>query len=255
MDYDLLWLTKLIWQAITPDMILLYLVFAALVCALRGYMRAAKSILGLIVFLLLVVTLFPVDEWIMVPLENIFPHNPRLPLKVDGIIVLAGPEESGPAARYLAFQALARRYPGARLVSTNRGGNELTEHGSERLVRNLSIQAGFDVSRILFETNARNTVENAVLSKALVQPLPDEKWILVTSAYHMPRAIGVFCKAGWPVIPYPVERLTRTGSLFRVDPDAARHSVNLTMGIREWLGLVWYYATGKTNTLLPRGCV
>ena len=58
--------------------------------------------------------------------------------------------------------------------------------------------------RIIVERKSRNTVENAAFTKQLVMPKPGERWLLVTSAMHMPRAVGVFRKAGFAVDAYPV---------------------------------------------------
>ncbi len=59
------------------------------------------------------------------------------------------------------------------------------------------------------ERASRNTFENAVLTKAMVKPKPGERWLLVTSAWHMPRSVGIFRQAGWPVIAYPTDFETR----------------------------------------------
>jgi len=115
-------------------------------------------------------------------------------------------------------------------------------------------QQGMNISHVIFETESRNTYENAVLSKVLAKPVSGENWILITSAFHMPRSIGIFCRAGWPMIPYPVDHYSWPGHLFRVDLGLAGHLGNLAMGIREWLGLVAYYATGKTTALIPPRC-
>ena len=68
---------------------------------------------------------------------------------------------------------------------------------------------GIDPERIQIEEQSRNTVENAVFSRLIAQPKPGERWLLVTSAYHMPRSIGAFRKAGFAVEPYPVDWRTR----------------------------------------------
>ena len=110
------------------------------------------------------------------------------------------------------------------------------------------------VSRVVFEREARNTHENAILSKALVKPGRGEKWIVITSAAHMPRSVGIFCKAGWPVIPYPVDHRTSPDYSIRLDLGIASHLEFVNAGLREWIGLVAYYVTGKTSELFPAGC-
>jgi uncharacterized SAM-binding protein YcdF (DUF218 family) len=115
-------------------------------------------------------------------------------------------------------------------------------------------EMGLDTARITFERNSRNTFENAVLSKELVNPKSGDQWILITTAWHMPRSLGVFCKAGWPVIPYPVDHWTMPGNLLRVDLDLSGHLREFTFGMKEWLGLLVYYLSGKTTAVFPDAC-
>ncbi|RMD92043.1 MAG: YdcF family protein, partial [Alphaproteobacteria bacterium] len=105
--------------------------------------------------------------------------------------------------------------------------------------------AGLERSRLILEVRSRNTWENAIFSRPLANPQPGETWVLVTSAWHMPRAVGVFCAAGWPVVPYPVDQ--RSGTLgFRPDWDLWDHGDALYLGIREWVGLLAYGLSGRT---------
>ena len=115
-------------------------------------------------------------------------------------------------------------------------------------------QIGMEASRIIFERESRNTSENALFSKALIKPAPGETWVLVTSAFHMPRSVGIFCQAGWPVIPYPVDHMTVPGGLLRVDLDLAGHLGDLNVAIKEWIGLAAYFFTGRTPSMLPETC-
>lgn len=261
------WLSKLAWLVIAPDSLLLILVLVTWILLWRGKNRMAKRLLGVVAVAILIVALFPAGEWMLYPLEKRFPANPVLPQKIDGIIVLSGAEDaelsaawnqvelSDGAERLLTFQALARQHPEARLVFT--GGSSSMVNQARKgadVAQRLSEQMGLDVSRIVFEREARNTFENAVLSKALVKPAAGQNWILVTSAFHMPRSAGIFCQAGWPVIPYPVDHHTWPGNLLRVDLNLVGHLGGMTTAIREWIGLAAYYATGKTSALLPQGC-
>lgn len=261
------WLSKLAWLVVAPDSLLLILVLVAWVLLWRGKNRMAKRLLGLVAIAMLIVALFPVGEWMLHPLEKRFPANPALPQKIDGIIMLSGAEDAELSAawnqvelgdgaeRLLAFQALARQYPKAQLVFTG-GSSSMVNQASKGadVAKRLSEQMGLDASRIVFEREARNTFENAVLSKALVKPAPGQNWILITSAFHMPRSVGIFCRAEWPVIPYPVDHHTWPGNRLHIDLNLVAHLGGMTMAIREWIGLAAYYATGKTTALLPQGC-
>jgi uncharacterized SAM-binding protein YcdF (DUF218 family) len=102
------------------------------------------------------------------------------------------------------------------------------------------------------ERNSRNTYENAVFTKALAAPKPGERWLLVTSAYHMPRSVGLFRKAGFAVEPYPVDwRVGRGADIFAFTNIAGDGLGRTDTAMREWIGLVAYRLTGKTSELLP----
>lgn len=267
MDSLFFWLSKLVWLVIAPDSLLLLLALFTWLMWRRGAVHVAQASFNLLVVTLLLLALFPVGEWLLYPLENRFPHNPQLPQKIDGIMVLGGPESvtrsaawnqvelKDSAERFLAGMALARRYPEAKLVFTSGTGSmRYQQYKGADIGKQLFEEQGVDLSRILLERNSRNTYENALFSKALVKPRPGENWLLVTTASHMPRSVGIFCQAGWPMIPYPVDHHTWRGNLFRIDFGLARHLNELALGVNEWVGLVAYRSTGKTTALLPLAC-
>jgi uncharacterized SAM-binding protein YcdF (DUF218 family) len=148
---------------------------------------------------------------------------------------------------------LATRYPDARLVFTGGSGNLFRPDLSEsRVIRPVFAQLGVG-ERVLYEGRSRNTFENAELTAELVDPKPDEVWVVVTSAFHMPRAVGCFRSVGWQVIPYPADHRT-DGDANWWPPQIAfganlRH---LDLAAHEWLGLVAYRLTGRSNALFPR---
>jgi uncharacterized SAM-binding protein YcdF (DUF218 family) len=147
-----------------------------------------------------------------------------------------------------------RRYPNARILFSGGSGALIDDADAEASFAVLLLESfGIARNRITLEDRSRNTVENAVFSKAIIQPKPGERWLLVTSAYHMPRAIGVFRKAGFPVEPYPVDWRTR-----RAD-DGLRPFATIVDGLRqtdtavhEWVGLAIYWLTGRSSELFPR---
>ncbi len=113
---------------------------------------------------------------------------------------------------------------------------------------------GIARERVTLETHARNTAENATFTKALVKPKPGERWLLVTSALHMPRAVGCFRRVGFAVEPYPVDWTTPP----RLDLASLAPADELSAGLlrldkasHEWLGLLAYWLTGRTSALLP----
>jgi uncharacterized SAM-binding protein YcdF (DUF218 family) len=261
------WTSKLVWAVITPDSLLLFLLLISWFLLWRGAYGSAKALLGFVIIVFMVVALFPVGEWLLYPLEVRFPSNPKLPERIDGIIVLSGAENAvlsslwhqeeldESAERDIVFLELARQYPNAKLVFTGGSGSMIyQDYKAADVARKLFDKLGLDLSRVTFERNSRNTYENVVLSKELIGPKPGEKWILITSARHMPRAVGIFCKVGWSVIPYPVDHRIMPGKLFRIDVNLSGHLQDLTIGVKEWVGLVAYYLSGKTTALIPDRC-
>jgi uncharacterized SAM-binding protein YcdF (DUF218 family) len=111
---------------------------------------------------------------------------------------------------------------------------------------------GIPRDRVILEDRSRNTVENAVFSKAIAQPKPGERWVLMTSAYHMPRAIGVFRKIGFPIEAYPVDWRTRGAEdmtrPFAVMSEGLQRS---DTAVHEWIGLLVYWLTGRSSELFP----
>jgi uncharacterized SAM-binding protein YcdF (DUF218 family) len=105
---------------------------------------------------------------------------------------------------------------------------------------------------MMFEAKSRNTFENALFTRDLVKPKPGETWLLVTSAWHMPRSVGIFRRAGFPVLPYPVAYRTFGDERdFQMSPPTLDKLSALETGVREWTGLLAYRLSGKTDALFP----
>lgn len=256
--------SKIVWAIISPDSLIVILGVGAWLALVIGWQRLSRRLLATCAFLLLLIGSLPVGEWLIAPLENRFPANAALPTQVAGIIVLGGvidPVRStawnqaqlgGAADRLTSFISLARRYPAAQLVFTGGSGSvtqqEFKEADSTQL---LLQQLGAIQQAIIYESDSRNTVENAINSKRLLSPAPNSQWILITSAFHMPRSVGVFCQQDWPIIPYPVDHYSWKGNLLRVQFQFADNLNLLRIAMREWTGLIAYRITGRSAQLLP----
>jgi len=265
MDILFFWISKLMWIVISPDSLLVILAIVGLALLYIGSYKKAKAFLGIMVFIMVMIAIFPAGEWLLSPLEMRFATNPELPDKVDGVIVLSGAEDpyssamwnqvelGGAAERDFAFMRFIRQYPDARHVFTGGNGSlKNQQYKAAHVAQRLFAGLGFDTSKIIFEENSKNTFENVKFSKNLVKPKPNETWILITTSWHMPRSVGIFEKFEWPVIAYPVDHYTDPQNLFRVSWNFSKNLSFLKMAIKEWVGLVAYYFTGKTSSLLPR---
>jgi uncharacterized SAM-binding protein YcdF (DUF218 family) len=214
---------------------------------------------------LAVVAVLPVGSWLLIPLENRFPPLQKLPEQVDGVVVLGGASDLRVTAargqptlghsveRLLALMMLGRRYPDARLVFS--GGSAVLFDGSltsAAVVRETLSEQGFEVERVLFDDKARDTHENALRSKELAEPKPGERWLLVTTANHMPRAVGAFRKIGWEVIPFPVDyRTIGHIELELASAAVATRLAEFDYAVHGWIGLVAYRLLGHTDAFFP----
>jgi len=236
-------------------------------CALVGLLlarwRLGRTLLAVAIAALAACLALPVDAWAIRPLENRFPQVTTYPERVDGVVVLGGaindltsrdrgtPTLTSAANRLTTFVELARRYPQAKLVFT--GGSGDIEQGvsnEAEYARILLEQLGLPPDRVLFERASRTTRENAVDTAGLVAPRPGERWVLVTSASHMPRAVGVFRHAGWPMLPWPVGYQSRDHIAAHAQSLGQKLAV-LDWAAHEWIGLVAYRARGWTDSVFP----
>jgi uncharacterized SAM-binding protein YcdF (DUF218 family) len=243
--------SKVLWILTQPSNLLVCVIVAGVLALLLGRRKVARCLLYPSTAALLLIGVLPVGQWLLMPLENRFPAPAEPPREVDGIVVLGGGIElavskgrrmavfGDTGERFMSLVELARRYPEARVLFSG-GPGWLSDSGlSEATVMHGFVRSqGLDEARVIFEDRARNTYENALRAKALVAPQPEERWLLVTSASHMPRAVGVFRQVGWPVLPYPVDYRTTGNFDLLLTPDAARRWLEFDEAIRSWIGLV-----------------
>jgi uncharacterized SAM-binding protein YcdF (DUF218 family) len=267
MDDIFFYLSKYFWLLISPDSLFVILLTLCLLLFLLRQTKKATILLVLLTFCILFLSFFSVGDWMLYPLESRFQHNPELPDQIDGIIVLGGPvipdrsvewqqlETNQFHERFSSFIQLAQLYPDARLVFT--GGNASTDADnptSAQIAEAYFLKSGISAQRLIIENKARNTAENASYSRLLLNPQANETWLMITTAFHMPRAIGVFCQQNWKVIPYPVDHQTLPSKLYRPQFSLIAHANHLILASHEWLGLLAYYLSGKTNQLFPAQC-
>jgi uncharacterized SAM-binding protein YcdF (DUF218 family) len=207
----------------------------------------------------------PLGKLLLYPLESRFPSWDAAQGAPDGIIVLGGsidPDLSlthgatvvrSAADRIIAAAALAHRYPNARVIFSGGNPNLVSNDAREADFAGAIFESlGTSKARLIMERRSRNTQENAEFSKALASPKRGERWLLVTSAFHMPRSIGVFRRAGFNVEPYPVDWRVGEGADLLTFSTVALEGLGRTdIGIREWMGLLAYRISGKTSELFP----
>ncbi len=260
--------SKLVWSLIEPENLLIILLSLTLLLFLLKKDRLAKKLFYVSSGALLSISILPIGSWLLYPLEIQFPTNPQLPEQVDGIILLGGSFQSSSsqswgkvqtnlfADRIHDFLILLHRYPHAKAVFTGGNASIANKHQSEAYyAEQLFLDMGIAKDRIIFENNARNTYENIIFTKKLLQPKPNENWIIISTAFHLPRTIGIFCQNNWSVIPYPADFHTNPNQLLSPSLNLSAGFKTLNYAVHEWLGLIAYYVAGKTPQLLPKTCL
>lgn len=251
----LIWPTSIITLLLVSGGVMLYFHLWPVLC---------RRLLLTGIALLLICGLSPLGNMLVVPLEQRFPKG-DVPEDISGVIMLGGFESSSISLtrKQLSLNDSAERLTEGVLVALSRPRARVIFSGGDGTLRRTQGTAagrvgeyfeamGIAPDRIVLEGNSRTTFENATELQRILKPRPGEQFVLVTSAYHMPRSIGTFRRMGFDVIPWPADYRTRgpadawtsfaviTAGLERVD-----------FSVKEWVGLLAYRLTGRTAELWP----
>ncbi len=258
-------LSKILGFFATPSNAIASICIIGVLLYILGRRRGGLRWLTTGVALLLLFGFAPIGNLMLLPLSERFPawkdggNNPA------GIIVLGGAidgplsrarglvEVNAAAERVIAMLDLARRFPDAKIVYSSGSGSLISPSVREAPIAGEMLRdMGVDTARVILESDSRNTAENAVFTRRLVTPKPGERWLLVTSASHMPRSIGAFRAAGFDVEAYPVDWRTSGWADATVPFDSLSDGLWRTdTAMHEWIGLVVYWLTGRSSELFP----
>lgn len=261
----MLLLSKLAWAALQPMSLILILVAVGLALTFTRFKLLARFSLGIAATLVMVLAFSTFGHMAIGALEDRFPRKVSPPEPVTGIIVLGGGmdadvneirrgyELNRSGDRFVEALRLALLYPESRIVIS--GGADMLGDGTDT-----EAEAGarffeaFGVarSRLILEDMSRTTGENAARIRERLAIQPGETWLLVTSAFHMPRSMGLFRKSGLDVVPWPADYLSSGAEGIRLKLfSPAENMAVATMAIREWLALLSYWVTGRIDDLIP----
>jgi uncharacterized SAM-binding protein YcdF (DUF218 family) len=251
-------LSKIFWVIIRPETLLLLLfVFGILFHRLR-WPKLPFRLLASATLLLVVIAIFPLGDAFLAPLERKYSAGPSID-QVAGIVVLGGGEAdiqssvwglpmTGEAGeRFLTAFTLAQQHPQALVLFTGGSGRLLGGKSGADIAEDIFLGAGLPGERLILEHASRNTAENATMSLELAPDHVEGDWLLVTSAFHMRRAVASFCAAGWKnIVPWPTDYRTG-GFVDRIGWNFALNLNDLNTGVREWIGLAAYSLTRRTS--------
>jgi uncharacterized SAM-binding protein YcdF (DUF218 family) len=247
-------LSKIVWFFAQPSNVLIFLTFLFSVFFIFRWRKLYTFFSVLLCFWIVCLGFLPVGMVLLYPLENRFKPKDIADISIApvGIIVLGGAVEFGltesrrtytlsnSGERVLEGILLAKRFPNAKVIVND---DETMFYMNE---------VGIAKERIVLEGESRNTFENAKYTRELFPGNTDGSWLLVTSAGHMPRAVGSFCKMGFDIIPWPVDYRTPASVSWRLLRYEFPEKLEvLDLATKEWLGLVAYRLAGRTNALFP----
>lgn len=249
---------KLIWVLFRPETLLVIFFVIGWLLLLMGKARLGRSFSLVSILACCVIAVFPVGDAVLGPLEKTYPTEPEV-RKVAGIVVLGGGESdiqsnvwsqpnTGDAGdRFITALTLANHHPEAMVLFTGGSGRLMGGASGADIARDIFLGAGLDKGRLILEGASRNTAENATMSLELAPDNAEGDWLLVTSAFHMRRAVASFCAAGWKnIVPWPTDYRTG-GFVDRIGWNFALNLNDLNTGVREWIGLTAYSLTRRTS--------
>ncbi|MBJ3783255.1 YdcF family protein [Devosia sediminis] len=256
--------SKVFWLLVQPISLVLLLILAAI--ALVAFHRRRLAIGALSVAALIVgFGAFTSLGYVLIqPLEDRFALPQAEPASVRAIVMLGGATKARPSTarqtvalndageRLTTTLWLARRYPEASIVLSGGGGLLAGDTESEaETARRFFLSMGIADERLVLEGESRNTIENAEFTRALIGSGTGET-VLVTSAFHMPRSVGLFRAQGVDVIPWPTDyRSTGSQTLWLDVADPNGNFDTAATAMREWIGLAVYRLTGQIEDLFP----
>ena len=264
MDNALWVISKIFWLLASPDASIFLVLLAGVGLLFLGREKLGKKLIVASTTLIFLISSLPISQILLLPLENRFPIPEPLPEKIDGIIVLGGAENpklthlrgqvslTDSVERLTTFVSLVRKYPNAKFVyAGGQGWITAQEYKSATTARLFFEQMGLDTSRIIFDSQSRNTQENVANALQLVQPEKGEQWVLITSAWHMPRSVGIFRKLNWQVIPYPVDFKEPKNLEMEIRMPRFSAIGSVSNVVYEWIGLFYYWLMGRTSEFFP----
>jgi uncharacterized SAM-binding protein YcdF (DUF218 family) len=248
-------LSKIGWLFAAPSRVLLLLALAGALAGRRG-----RGVVLAALALIAAATVLPVGDLALARLETTFPRF-AAPARLDGIVVIGGALDNADFDAYPAsgfnpafgrlYEAarLAKLYPQARLFDVGGPTPPAPARAEADEAADVLVALGVPRERIEIERQSRNTFENAVDAAEVAKPQPGQTYALVSSAFHMPRAVGCFRKAGFNVIADPVDYRFKGKSGLGFDVVGGLE--NLDLAVHEYFGLASYFALGRTDALWP----
>lgn len=260
------YVSRLSWLFAQPLSLAFFLVTLGCLALILGLRKIGIAFIALASGLLFVTLFTSTGDVALQTLEDRFPTPGRDPQTVSCMIVLGGAfssqvntarggiEMNQSADRFVEALRLALAFPQAKILISGGDGSFSGIYEGDGVTAERFFRAfGVSADRLLRDTTSRNTAENVENTKALLTSAGLSDCLLITSAFHMSRSMGLMQKAGLSVTPWPTDYRTDGKTALGVDlTQPTLNAQQMATALREWLGLVAYRLMGRTDTLLPR---
>ena len=255
-------LSKFLWYFVNPFALFIFLFLLSFIFLILKKTKVYLILFSITFFYILIISIFPIGNLGIYYLEREFHTQIAYPDKIDGILILSGAtnpylsneynsiEINASAERLIESVFLIRKHQKAKIIFSGGSGylnfNKLTH---AKLAKKFFEKMNVDNGQIIYENKSRNTYENILFSKKIAMPKKNESWLLVTSAFHMKRAILIAKKQNWELIPYAVDFNQPKKISLRPSINMFSNLSTFQMSFHEWLGLFSYYILGRTNSV------
>ena len=257
------YLSKVLWLIINPFNIFIFITMFTIFLYFIKFRRLSLIIFIINFNFLVFISFLPIGSYLIYNIEKEFHSNIKIPERVDGILILSGATNpilfkeynqislNDSAERLVESVMIIRKFEKAKVIfSGGSGFVNRSDLGHSQVAKLFYKKIGVDINKIYFEDKSRNTYENIIYSKSIAKPKKNENWLLITSAFHMKRALLIAEKNKWKLIPFAVD--FKNIKEFKLTPNLNLLS-NLNSfqnGLHEWLGLVSHYLMGRTDKFL-----
>lgn len=257
--------SKVLWVIGQPVSLVLILVILGFILTFTRFRTTARLSLFTAILILSTAAFTSIGYVLIDVLENRFTRPSEAPSSVTGIILLGGGMDADVNTVRRGYELnrsgdrpvealwLALTYPHAKIVISG-GGSVLESDTETEATSGARFLTAFGISpdRLIIEDQSRTTEENVSGIRALVSPKPGDTWLLVTSAFHMPRSVGLFRKASFDVVPWPADYLATGREAFGLRLGQPAENISVTsITLREWAALLSYWITGRIPELFP----
>ncbi len=255
-------LSKFLWQVFNPFNSILFLLILSAVFNFFKFFKVSKIILNFTFLLFFITGVLPTGSYLLYMLEKNYHNKMNLPEDVDGILILSGATNpflskeydqislNGSVERLTESVQLIKKYPKAKVFFA--GGSRFLQYpdlNHSAVAKKFFNSLDINVKNIYFENKSRNTYENIVFAKKKINPDKNEKWVLVTSAFHLKRAINVAEKLGWRFIPYPTDYKLPKKFIWKLSFDFSGNLGSFHQSSHEWVGIISYYIMGRSSKI------